>query len=544
MSLFKRNKDKKNKDYEISRKNIANIKTPISFSIDENIKVIKEILKDCDDIIYREFLVGKEQNFRYALIFTDGLANKDQISNFIMESLMLEAREVEPNPVDIKDNLYKLTTMGNVAMTEMKELDNIDEAVTNILIGETAVFIDGFDKCIIFGTRGWPIRGLSESPTETVQRGPRDGFVETGKVNTTLIRRRIRDPKLKLKYKQVGERSKTDIAIMYIEDIVNDELIKEVNRRLDGIFIDAVIDGSYIEQLIQDNWKSPFPQMEYTERPDQVAAALYEGRVAIVIDNSPQTLLVPVTLTTLMQSSEDYYDRWVLSLLQRLLRYVSLPIALFLPSLYIAITAYHPGILPSRLALFVAGSRLGVPFPAYIEAFIMEITLELLRESGTRIAGPIGSTIGIVGGLVIGQAAVSASIVSPFVIIIVSITTLASFSLPNTSFAGSIRLIRFVFMFLASMFGLYGIMLGFLVLLSHLADLKSFGFSYLSPYSDFVKRRNDLKDSIIKAPLQFMNKRPSFLAVKNKIRMDNDIRNYQNENDNKENKGDNNGRKQ
>lgn len=539
MGLFNRRNKKKNQDYHISRKNHAVIKTAISDDIDENIKVIKEKLKDCDDIIYREFLVGEKQNFKYALIFTDGLANKDQISDFIMESLMHKAREVVPDPKSFREGLYKLSADGNIAMTEKKEAENIEEAIANILIGETILLIDGFDKILIFGTRGWPIRGISESPTETVTRGPRDGFVETGKVNTTLIRRRIRDPKLKLKYMQIGERSKTDVAIMYMEDIVNEELLAEVKNRLEGIYIDAVLESSYIEQLIEDDWISPFPQLENTERPDQVAAALYEGRVAIIIDNTPFALIAPVTLSILMQSSEDYYDRWVISFIQRTLRYVSLPVALFLPALYIAFTAYHPGIIPSKLALFVAGSRLGVPFPAFVEAFVMEITLELLRESGTRIAGPIGTTIGIVGGLVIGQAAVAASIVSPFIIIVVSATTLSSFALPNTSFAAGIRLMRFIFMGFAAVLGLYGIVLGFLILLSHLAGLKSFGFSYTSPFSSTFKRKDDFKDSFIRVPLRFMKKRPLFISDRNAIRMDNDIK----KDEVNDNKGDKNGRK-
>lgn len=525
MTLFNRKKKRKNKnkrkDFYLNKNNVAEINTPLEKNLDRNLEVIKERLKDCDDIIYRDFLVGVEQKFRYCLIFTDGLANKDQISKNVLESLMHRARQVCPDPESIVDNLYTLTTKGNITMTEIKEVDTIEEAIVNILIGETIILLDGFDKVIIVGTRGWPLRGISEAPGETVQRGPRDGFIETGKTNTSLIRRRIRDPRLKLKYMQVGERSKTDIAIMYIDDIANPKLIEEVKKRLEGIKVDAVLESSYIEGLIEDNWLSPFPQVEHTERPDQVAAALYEGRVAIVIDNTPFALVVPVTLNILMQSSEDYYERWMIGSLERLLRYIALPVALFLPAIYIAFTSFHPGILPSSLAMFVAGSRLTVPFPAFLEAFLMEITLELLRESGTRIAGPIGSTIGIVGGLVIGQAAVAASIVSPFVIIIVALTTLSSFALPNSSFAGGIRFTRFVFMILATTFGLYGIMLGTIILLSHLAGLESFGFSYTSPFSDAFIRKSDFKDAYVRLPLHLMKKRPQFLMVKNKIRMSN-----------------------
>ncbi|WP_066506348.1 spore germination protein [Abyssisolibacter fermentans] len=499
--------------------NKKEIKIPIEADIEKNLSNIKEILKDCDDVIYREFKIGQEQNHKLSVIFTDGLANKDQVSNFVLESLMQQARLTKPNVDDNKFDLYDLAVKGNIAMTEINEIEDLQEAIDNILIGETVLLLDGYKKAVVIGTRGWPIRGISEPETETVIRGPRDGFVETGKVNTSLIRRRIRDPKLKLKYIQIGKRSKTDIAIMYIEDICNNELLKEVNDRLKSIDIDAIIDSSYIEQLIQDDWISPFPQIENTERPDAVSAALYEGRVAIVVDNTPFALLVPATLDIMLQSSEDYYDRWTVASFIRLIRYIALVLTLILPALYIAITSYHPGMLPTGLALYVAATRMGVPFPAFIEAFMMEITLELLRESGTRIAGPIGTTIGIVGGLVIGQASVEAGIVSPLMVIIVALTTISSFVLPNYSFSSAIRLARFFMMIVAAALGLYGIMLALIILGTHLADLKSFGTPYLSPYSSILDYRQDIEDSYVKYPLKLMKKRPVFLEVKNKVRM-------------------------
>ncbi|WDV46008.1 spore germination protein [Clostridiaceae bacterium M8S5] len=515
MRLLNRKDDDKNK------KDIA---IPFDKEIEKNISTIRETLKDCDDIIYREFLVGQRQNHKMAVIFTDGLANKDQVSNFVLESLMQQARMTKPQIDDQSYDLYDLIVKGSVAMTETNQIEDLKEAIDNILIGETVLLIDGYQKAVVVGTRGWPIRGLSEPETETVIRGPRDGFVETGKVNTTLIRRRIRDPKLKLKYIQIGKRSKTDIAIMYIEDICNDKLLKEVNNRLKDIDIDAIIDSSYIEQLIQDNSISPFPQVENTERPDAVAAALYEGRVAIIADNTPFALLVPATLDIMLQSSEDYYDRWTIASFVRIIRYLALIMTLTLPALYIAITSYHPGMLPTGLALYVAATRMGVPFPAFIEAFMMEMTLELLRESGTRIAGPIGTTIGIVGGLVIGQAAVEAGIVSPLMVIIVALTTISSFVLPNYSFASGIRLTRFFMMAAAAVLGLYGMMLALIILGTHLADLKSFGSPYLAPYSSFVNQSQDIEDSIVRFPFKLMKRRPMFLSVKNKVRMrDNSI---------------------
>jgi spore germination protein len=506
----KRNKEVKDK-----------IKIPISKDLDVNLKKIKEILADCDDVIIREFNVGKKQNYRFAIIYIDGLIDKQLINEYVLEALMHDARDEIPSPRTVSADLYELSKKGGIPLGEVKDIYCLETAIDSVLAGETILLFDGFSEILLTSSRGWPIRGIAEPTTESVNRGPRDGFTETGKVNTSLIRRRIRDPKLKLKYQKIGRRSKTDIALMYIEDIVDKEVLKELNRRLNGIDVDAILESSYIEQLIEDDWLSPFPQIQDTERPDAVAAALYEGRIAVVVDNSPAALLIPATFNILLHSSEDYYGRWSKANLVRIVRYISLPISLILPAIYIAITSYHPGILPTELALYLAATRIDVPFPAFIEAFIMEGTLEILREAGTRISGPIGTTIGIVGGLVIGQAAVEAGIVSPFMIIIVALTTIASFSLPSFSFTSGIRLWRFIFMVLATVLGLYGISIGFMVLLAHLVGLKSFGIPYMDPYSNMINNFSDLKDSIIRLPYKFMKLRPKFLNTGDKVRMNN-----------------------
>ena len=512
--------NRRSKFKKVEKKEKVKVDIKMSEDIDENITKLKEILKDCDDIIYRDFLVGEKQDYKVAIIYVDGLTDKELISNFAMESLMHEARELKPNPRGIKKSLFELINKGNIAVTEVKELKSLEEVVDTLLIGETVLLLDGYDKALLLSSRGWPIRGLQEPQTETVVRGPRDGFVETGKVNTTLIRRRIRDPKLKLKYMQIGERSKTDIAIMYIEDIVGEKILKEVKRRLENITIDAILESSIIEQFIEDDWLSPFPQAESTERPDSVASALYEGRVAIVVDNTPFVLLVPATINTLLQSSEDYYQRWIVGSFMRIVRYVSLPLSLLLPSLYIAMTSYHPGMLPTKLALYIGATRQGVPFPAFIEAFIMEATLEILREAGTRLSGPIGTTIGIVGGLVIGQAAVEAGIVSPLMVIIVALTTVSAFAIPSYSLSSGFRIVRFLLMVTSAVLGLYGIVLGLLILLTHLANLRSFGVPYLSPYGTLGEDNTDLKDSMIRLPFLSMKRRPRFTKKNNKNRMD------------------------
>jgi spore germination protein len=487
--------------------------------MDLNVGKVKEILKDCDDVVYRDFKVGVKQNFSLCIVYVDGLINKESVSDFVLESLMEGARGLEPTPKGIKDNLIELITKGNISITEIEEVSTIEETIDAILSGETALFIDKYDKAIILSSRGWPTRSINESQSETVVRGPRDAFTETLKVNITLIRRRIKDPNLKVKMVKIGRRSKTDVAVMYIEDIVNDGILGEVFTRLGKVDVDAIVESAILEEHIQDDYYSPFPQIENTERPDSVAASLYEGRIALVVDNTPSVLVVPATIGTIMQSSEDYYTRWVVAGITRIIRYIAAAVAVLAPGLYIAITSFHPGLLPTRLAFYVAATRVNVPFPAVIEAFLMEITIEFLREAGTRISGPIGTTIGIVGGLIIGQAAVEAGIVSPLMIIIVAVTTVASFTIPSYEFAAALRFYRFFVMVLASILGLYGIMLGIILMLTHLADLNSFGIPFTSPFSGLGLNTGDLKDVLARVPMSRMRYRPTFTYPKDKKRI-------------------------
>lgn len=489
-----------------------------SKSLDENMRRLKERLKDCDDIVYKEFRVGVEQDLKFLLVYVDGMSSRDMLNDAVLNALMVHAREVPPEAKEPGEELYKLVRYGGLPASELADKDNLEDAILAILIGDAVLFIDTTEKCIIIGAKGWPMRGVSEPNTEALIRGPRDGFTETFRTNTALVRRRIRDSRLKLKQLRVGKRSFTDIGVMYIEDIVSPELLEEVFRRISTIDIDAIIESGYIEQLIEDNYMSPFPQISVTERPDEVAASLYEGRVAILVDNSPFALIVPTTLNSLFQSPEDYYDRWYVASILRFIRYMASILSLVLPSSYIAVTSFHPGILPEKLVISMAAAREGIPFPVLIEAFIMEVTFELLREAGLRLPVPIGSAIGIVGGIVIGSAAVEAGIVSPIMVIIVAITAISSFSIPNYSLSVGFRMLRFFLMILAGILGLYGIMLGVLLILSHLVKLKSFGIPYMSPYVSF--EGSDFKDTIVRVPTFLMIRRPILLA-RNKIRLKN-----------------------
>ncbi|SES94585.1 spore germination protein [Natronincola peptidivorans] len=490
-------------------------------SLEKNLKLFKEeLLKDCDDVVYREFTVGKNDAYKAAVVWIDGLVDKALINNFVMESMMIDARLVEPKPSALKDNLVDLLKNKTLAVSEIGEVDTIEDALVNVFSGETALLIDGYEKIIIVNSRGWESRGISEPETEAVIRGPRDGFTETMRFNTSLIRRRIRDHRLKVKNYRVGKRSQTDIAVMYMEDIANKKLLQELDIRLNNVDVDAILDSGQLEEFIEDKWLSLFPQIQNTERPDTAASAIFHGRVVLVVDNTPFSLIVPTTFNTLMQSAEDYYERWDIATAIRALRYFCILIALYAPALYVGITSFHPQMIPTDLALALAATRRSVPFPAIVEALIMEVTIEILREAGVRLPGAIGSTIGIVGGLVIGQAAVEAGIVGPLMVIVVAITAIASFAIPNYNLAISLRLIRFGLLFAAAAFGLYGIMLATLIILIHLCSLKSFGIPYLSPFIAFVQDASDLKDTMVRVPHIMMNKRDINAPKDEKGRLD------------------------
>lgn len=486
-------------------------------SLDKNLAYFKDKLEDCDDVVYREFRVGSKQQFGFALIFIDGLIDRNMINEEVLKSLMLETRHANMNPGIFSKDIFSLAFDGAVTTGEVKDEEYLDKAMVSLLSGDSIVLVDGYKKVISIGSKGWPSRGVQEPQTEAVIRGSRDGFTETMRFNTALLRRRLRDSNLKIKQTRVGVRTKTDIAIAYMDNIVDQSVLDEVEKRLKDINIDGVLESGYIEHFIEDSWFSPFPQSQYTERPDKVAAALLEGRVAIITDNTPFVLLVPATLNILFQSSEDYYTRWIIASIIRIMRYFAAFISLVLPALYIAITSYHPGLIPADLALYIAGTRIGVPFPAFIEAAIMELTLELLREAGIRLPGPIGQTIGIVGGLVIGQAAVQAGLVSPIMVIVVAITAIASFVLPSYGIGISFRILRFFIIVLSAVLGLYGIMLGLLIIVVHLCALKSFGVPYLAPLVG--NTYYELGDTLVRVPHIAMQRRPKTLSDKNRIRI-------------------------
>lgn len=496
--------------------NCSESSSKIEFNCLENLKIIKQLLGTPSDLVTRKCKIG-ESNLLCVVAFIDGLVDKDLINEQVIKNIQLGVtisnKELPQNGKDLLNDLINEV----LSVNDLTIVKTIDDILYAILSGDTALFIDGTEEAVIIGSKGWESRGIEEPQSEALVRGPREGFTENIRTNTVLLRRSIRDPNFRLEPHKIGRRSKKDLIIAYIDGVVHPQILDEVKKRIMSIDLDDAPESGYIEQWIEDNFLSPFPQVIHTERSDKTAAAIFQGKVAILLDGTPFVLIVPVTLISLLQSPEDYYERWLIGSLIRLLRFVAAFISLFLPALYIALVSFHQGMIPSKLAFSIAASRDGVPFPAVVEAFMMEATLELLREAGLRLPKPIGQTIGIVGGLVIGESAVQAGIVSPVMVIVVSVTAISSFAVPTYSAGIAFRILRFVTMLTASMFGLYGIILSYIMINIHLVKLKSFGIPYTTPFAPSFN--NDWKDLFIRVPLLMLSKRPRYLQTEDETRM-------------------------
>ncbi|WP_211747365.1 spore germination protein [Paenibacillus sp. Marseille-Q4541] len=464
------------------------------------------------DIVVRKLYVGKDPGVSIAVVYIESLVQNELVNNFIIRSLLdiefkIGEMAEEENGTSLIHNglIQKVFSLGTV-----KYCCDWKDMMDNLLLGHTLIMIEGSPKVIHIVTSGGEFRAITESQTESVVRGPKEGFVESIGINVSLLRRRIHSPDLRVDTRTVGSQSRTRLAVIHMNGIADEDVVKEVHRRLDQIQVDGVFDSTYVEELIQDQAMTPFPTVYATERPDTSAVRLMEGRVVIIVDGSPFVLIVPTVFAHFFHSAADYSDRFDIAMLLRLLRYVSFLVLLLGPSLYIAMTTYHYQLIPSALLYNLVSQRENVPFPAFVEAVILELIFELLREAGVRMPRVVGQAANIVGGLVLGQAAVQAGIVSPLLTIVIAITGTASFAIPTYTMAIAGRIFRFGFIVLAATFGLYGIVLGLIVLLAHMNSLRSFGVPYMSPFSPFVLDQQ--KDSILRLPTSLMKKRPRAIS--------------------------------
>lgn len=482
-----------------------------------NKEIIEKIyvLPKNKDIVIRDFFIQLDRPIAAFAVFIEGISDRKTLNDNVLKPLMLQNNLIgKTNAGDIAEYLKKNTVYGNQADIYEK----FNEIIPQINYGSTAIFIEGSPSCLVVETKGWDRRSVGKSDTEQVIRGPHEAFNETLRSNTGLLRKAIRNPKLITELIKIGERNKTDIAIMYIEDLANPSLVEEVKRRLNSISTDYVGESGILEQFIEDHPLMPLPQVLATERPDRVASFIMDGKVAIILDGNPNVLIVPANIFALLHSPEDYYLRMPYGNLARILRVVAVFITLLTPAFYVGITIFHQEMIPTDLILAIAAGRETVPFPTIIEVFFMEFAFEMIREAGVRVPGVIGNTLGIVGALILGQAAVQAGIVSPVLIIIVALTGLASFAIPNYSMSFAFRGIRFIFTALSAFFGFIGITAGLFVLLSVTANMKSFGVPMMAPIGPRTKSGPDI---ILRGPVWSMEDRPDFLETQERRRQPN-----------------------
>lgn len=479
--------------------------TLISADLGGNLELLHACFADCEDVIFAPFRM--HNGISATLLYLRGSVDTDLLDRNVLVPLM--TREIEP--LESMEQAQEL-----IYVSDRNELKTMGDIFQDVLGARPVLMIDTLPGALSIGLTKYDIRAVEEPLAESVVRGSREGFNESITVNTALVRKRLKTPALKFVYFSLGTYSKTEVAVAYIQGIAKADVIGMVSDRLRQVNIDGVLESGYLEELIQSHTYSPFPQLQTTERPDVAAASLLEGRIIILTDNTPMALIAPATFWSMMQSPEDYYQRYLIGTLIRWLRYAFFLIALLAPAVYVAVLTFHQEMVPTTLLLRVAKSREEIPFPALVEALIMEITFEALREAGIRLPRQVGSAVSIVGALVIGQAAIQAGLVSAPMVMVVAITGISSFMIPQYSASIALRILRFPIMILSGVLGLFGMIIALLLIISHLCILRSFGVPYMSPLAPL--NLSGLKDVLIRAPISKFKGRPSFYSDGNRKR--------------------------
>lgn len=466
---------------------------------------LKNLFKDDDLVQFREFHAGKERQGKVCVVFCDGLTDADIVSNFLVRPLMETERFIQDEEMLLSDV---------VQVSSVNKTSNYNEVIQGILSGDTLLLSEGHKEALLFGTKSFDTRAITEPEGEKILSGPHEGFTEVLMNNLALVRRKLKTRKLKMKYYQLGEETATQLCISYLEELVNPKVVEELFARLDRIKIDGVLDANYINELIRDNPWSPFHSMGYTERPDVIAAKLLEGRVALFIDGTPVVLTIPYLFIENFQSNEDYYLNFYYTSFTRFLRILGFFLSILVPAVYIAIVAYHQEMLPSPLLISLAIERQTVPLPASLEAIIMLVVFEILRETALRMPTNVGQALSIVGALVLGQAAVEAKLVAAPMIIIVAMSGITSLLVPKMN--APVLLIRFGVIALASCLGFLGVTIGFSLVLIHILSLRSFGVWQMG--REGTMSPPHFQDTLVRVPWHKMILRPKRIAGSHSVR--------------------------
>ncbi|MGI6561677.1 MAG: spore germination protein [Clostridia bacterium] len=479
------------------------IMKPLSPVLTENINRLKDIFKYDKSVIYRCFGNRHTESFHACIVFVSNMADhKDINENLIAPILQSDLRDVP------KDEMIDYLKTKVIPSMDMKETEYMDSVLQSLFEGDTVLFVDGEDKALVIRSTDYAERQITEPEFEKVLEGPREGFVENLSVNLTLIRRRLKSPELKFKFKEVGTRTRTTICLCYLENLVNERVLNELENRIDKIDIDSVVGANVIAENIVDSPLSVFSTVGSTERPDVTVSKILEGRIAILVDGSSKVLTMPFVFIESFQTAEDYYTEYHFASLNRILRITSAAISIAAPSVYLALVTFHQEMIPTPLLLSISAARQGVPFPTIVEMLLLLFAFDLVREASARISSQMGQSITIVGALILGQAAVDARFFSSLIVIIVAITGTTGIMTPKLK--GAYIIIRTLLLMLTAVMGIYGLCYGTFVLFLHLFSLRSLGVPFMMGLGSV--KPDEIKDTVIRTPWWFMNTRSKLVS--------------------------------
>lgn len=464
------------------------IREALTDKLEENIELLKEILyvPMNEDVIFKDYCAG---GLKVCVIYVEGMADEKKIGEFVIHALK-SAWELE-SKINAEPSLNAVSKFL-LELPQAKEIDLVEDIIQGILSGMTCLLVDGCSAALLLETRNYPHRGVDKPTNESVVNGPHEAFNEHIRTNISLVRRYVQAPELISEKIYVGTGIPTQVVLLYLKGVASEEVLSEVRKRLKCIQKKTVMGAGDIQQLIEDRPFAVLPQILQTERPDRTASCIEDGQVALLVENSPYALIAPITIFHLLHSSDDSFLRWQYGSALRIIRMIGMLISLILPSAYIALTLYHSHLIPMPLLTSIAESRANVPFPIVVEVLFMEFSFYLLNEAGLRTPSQIGSAFGIVGALILGQTAVSASIISPMLIIIIALTGLGNYVVPNYGFGIGVILYRLILILFSAILGLYGLMIGLFLIVTHLCSIKSFGIDYLAPVSPYRKHNPDI----------------------------------------------------
>jgi spore germination protein KA len=509
--MFNNNQNKKPESSVNSKETNKNTENKVlSKWLINNISLFENIFENDETLVVREFQNKKLKVARCCIIYFDGMVNTEIVNENIIEPVLRSDLSEDIDSKNLLEELKKKVIVSNNVTLET----DINKMVSSVINGDTLFLLEGYDKALTISSKGWQSRPITEPDSSKVVRGPREGFTESISVNMSLVRRKIKSPDLKFKFKEIGERTHTKTCICYIEGLALESILSQLEHRLDEIEIDGIIDSGYIQELIKDAPYSPFETVGSSERPDVIAAKLLEGRIALFVDGSPFVLTVPYLVVENFQANEDYYNNYIYSSINRLFRGITAVTSIAIPAVFLAAVTYHQEMLPTPLLLSISASRQDVPIPTAVSLFLMLIIFDIIREAATRMPANISQAVSIIGTIVLGQAAVEAKLVSAPVVIITALTGITT--LINMNFIGATIIFRNFLLLGASILGIYGALLAFIILYLHLMSIRSFGVPYMM---NVTKARNhDGQDAWIRAPWWTMTLRPKIVAAKNLVR--------------------------